>query len=146
MGYFGLFGGYFAPGMATCIEKINCYMNMVIDRRAAVKTLVIFSLFFSFTFRKINISRDSGRVRSSALDMFYPKDSIFEFWRKNKFFEKNSSKKILAKKNLRFFSRILYGLSRNSESRKSARKNLRFFFTKIFFDDFFSKKYFSFKT
>ena len=54
-------------------------MNMVIDRRAAVKTFVIFSLFFSFTFRKINISRDSGGVRSSALDMFYIKDIAFDF-------------------------------------------------------------------
>ena len=54
-------------------------MNMVIDRRAAVMTFVIFSLFFSFTFRKINISRDSGGVRSSAFDMFYLTDYTFDF-------------------------------------------------------------------
>ena len=32
-----------------------------------------------YFFRKIEISRDSGGVRSSALDMFYTKDSTFDF-------------------------------------------------------------------
>ena len=52
--------------------------------------------------RKIKISRGSGGVRSSALDMFYTKDSTFDFLRKNKFsiffVEKKS-----AEKNLTFF-------------------------------------------
>ena len=37
---------------------------------------------FSSKFRKIKISRDSGGVRSSALDMFYLKDNTFDFFRK----------------------------------------------------------------
>ena len=56
---------------------------------------------FSSKFRKIKISRHSGGVRSSALDMFCPKDSTFDFLRKNKisdFFrrKKSSTKKISA--------------------------------------------------
>jgi len=40
----------------------------------------------NFKIRKIEISRDSGGVRSSALDMFYTKDSTFDFLRRKKMF------------------------------------------------------------
>ena len=52
----------------------------------------------NFKIRKIEISRDSGGVRSSALDMFYTKDSTFDFLRRKKMFrfffiEKKSDEK-----------------------------------------------------
>ena len=52
---------------------------------------------FSSKFRKIKISRDSGGVRSSALDMFYIKDSTFDFLRFffDFFFVEKNPKKIL---------------------------------------------------
>ena len=52
-----------------------------------------FVFFLSSKFRKIKISRDSEGARSSALDMFYPKDVTFDFLREKLFSKFFSSKK-----------------------------------------------------
>ena len=44
-----------------------------------------FVFFLSSKFRKIKISRDSEGARSSALDMFYPKDVTFDFLKRKLF-------------------------------------------------------------
>ena len=103
MGYFGLFGGYFAPGTATCIEKINCYMNMVIDRRAAVKTFVIFRYFLVSLFVKSTFLATQEELEALLWICFTPRIVFLIFKGKIFFRRKNRRKKSWRKKISDFF-------------------------------------------
>ena len=80
--------------------------------------------------RKIKISRGSGGVRSSALDMFYTKDSTFDFLRKNMFSDFFSSKKNPTEKKSRQILEIL----KLSKLPKFLQKKSEIFFGGLFFD------------
>ena len=84
------------------------------------------------------ISRDSGGVRRSALDMFYVMDDIFDFRRKNNFSIFFFVEKKSDEKNIYIFF-VNVGQLDNVRKKKS-----RYFFIR-FFDEKFSKKYFFFK-
>ena len=96
---------------------------------------------FKFQNRKINISRGSGGVRSSALDMFYTKDSTFDFLRKNMFSDFFSSKKIRRKKKIS----ANFGNFETFKITEIPPKKSEIFFGGLFFDEKKSKIYFFLK-
>ena len=81
-------------------EKKRIMLNKYHAPAAKIMKNHDFSIISSSKFRKIEISRGSEGVRSSALDMFYPKDITFDVLRKKPFSKKNSLKKNQRKKNL----------------------------------------------
>ena len=91
------------------------------------------NLFFFNFFRKIKISRDSGGVRSSALDMFYIKDSTFDFLKKKYFLFFFSSKKISWK--ISKFRKFLKSMKISEISQNFPKKHQDFFFDESFFDE-----------
>ena len=60
-------------------EKKSIMLNKYHAPAAKIMKNHDFSIISSSKFRKIEISRGSEGVRSSALDMFYPKDTAFDF-------------------------------------------------------------------
>ena len=86
-------------------EKKSTMLNKYHAPAAKIMKNHDFSIISSSKFRKIEISRGSEGVRSSALDMFYPKDITFDVLRKKLFRKFFRRKKISENKNLDFFSR-----------------------------------------
>ena len=76
---------------------------MVIDRPAPVKIFVIFRYFSAKIFVKSTFLATQEELEALLWICFTPRIVFLSFEGKTFFFEKKSSKKILAKKNLRFF-------------------------------------------